>query len=1450
MSHHPLFQVMLALQNAPEAGFRLPGLMIDVAPGRTGTAKFDLFFSLAEQRGAHGEPQGISGAVEYSSDIYDPATVRGLFERWLHFLDMATTHPDQPLNHIDILTPDEHARLLGTWLETETEIGETPLPVRFAEQAAATPDAVALVAGDTSLTYAELDRRANRLAHLLLRRGAGPDRVVAVALPRSAELVVALLAVLKSGAAYLPLDPDHPAGRLTHVLADARPALLLTTLSTDSRTPSGDSAERLVLDSPDVQALLAACPDTDPVEDGHAAPPAPEAAAYVIYTSGSTGRPKGVVVPHAPLLNFLEAMRRKVPLRTGERLLAVTTVAFDIAALELYHPLLSGATVVLAPKEAVPQPSAVLDLIARHGVTVVQGTPSLWQLLVAHEPEALRGLRILVGGEALPTPLAESMRTLTDDLTNLYGPTETTIWSTAADLAGGAGAPPIGRPIANTRTYVLGPGLELVAPGVVGELYIAGSGVARGYLNKPGLTAERFVADPYAPEPGARMYRTGDLVRWNHDGELEFVGRVDHQIKIRGFRIELGEIEEVLSDHTDIAQAAVVVREDQPGDTRLVAYVVADTSARDTGGAVEQDQLSEWQSLYDAVYDAAEQTAFGENFASWNSSYDGEPIPLPEMREWRDTTVDRIRALRPRRVLEIGVGTGLLLARLAPECEEYWGTDFSGTVIDELRRHVDADPVLAARVHLRTRPAHDFGELPQGHFDTIVINSVAQYFPNAGYLEQVVHHALRALTPGGALFLGDLRNPRLLRTFASGVQAARAEDPDDTAAIRRAVEQSLVLEKELLVDPEYFSALAHHVPDLAGTDVQLKRGSAHNELTRYRYDATLYKTGITTHPLDDAPTSTWLAHADAETNLADLRRRLTADRPAELRLTGVPNPRLVHELAVRQALEDGTLLTDRPTASATGLDTFHALGDEHGYWTGITWNTRDTDAVDVVFVDRNRLSGRAPVGTYAALPAGASTAPLSTWATNPAARRGTGALVTKVREHTRDHLPDYMVPSAVVPLDRLPLTANGKLDRAALPVPEFASAGSGRGARTPQEQIACDLFAQVLGLPRVGVDDDFFDLGGHSLLATRLIAQIRVTFGVELELRALFEGPTPAAVAELLDTAAPGRLALSVRRRPEVMPLSFAQRRLWFIHKMEGPSATYNIPLALRLRGELDRDALRAALGDVVGRHESLRTVFPESEGVPCQQVLSPEAAVPHLAVHLTAEAGLPDALESAARYAFDLATETPLRADLFELSAQEYVLLLVVHHITGDGWSLGPLASDLTRAYTARVEGREPEWAALPVQYADYTLWQNELLGDQDDPDSLFATQIEYWREALAGLPDQLTLPTDRPRPAVMTYRGDYVTVDMDADLHRRLADLARASGASLFMVLQAGLAALLSRLGAGEDVPVGAPVAGRTDQALDELVGFFVNTLVVRTDTSGDPTFGELIGRVRERS
>ncbi|MGH8571281.1 MAG: condensation domain-containing protein, partial [Gammaproteobacteria bacterium] len=472
---------------------------------------------------------------------------------------------------------------------------------------------------------------------------------------------------------------------------------------------------------------------------------------------------------------------------------------------------------------------------------------------------------------------------------------------------------------------------------------------------------------------------------------------------------------------------------------------------------------------------------------------------------------------------------------------------------------------------------------------------------------------------------------------------------------------------------------------------------------------------------------------------------------------------------------------------------------------------------------------------------------VGSWTNNSTAARDTGALVGVLREIVRARLPEYMVPAVVV-LERLPLTPNGKLDRAALPAPELRPVEGGRAPRTPQEQVLCELFAEVLGLAAVSVDDDFFDLGGHSLLATRLVSRVRTTLGVELGLRALFEVSTVAGLVGCLDDAGQARVALTAGERPPVVPLSFAQRRLWFLHQMEGASATYNMPLALRLSGQLDRSALQAALGDVVARHESLRTIFPQIDGIPYQQVLDGQAACPELSGTAARHTELPEALAVAARHRFDLTAEPPVRTQLFDLGGDEHVLLMVIHHIAGDGWSMAPLSHDLTTAYTARCQGQVPGWAPLAVQYADYTLWQHRLLGDPADPDSVFATQVRYWTEALAGLPEQLVLPTDHPRPAVASYRGGRVTVRLDAAVHQGLLGVARRGGASVFMVLQAGLAALLSRLGASSDIAVGSPTAGRTDQALDELVGFFVNTLVLRTDTSGDPAFMQLLARVRE--
>uniref|UniRef100_UPI0004C558C7 condensation domain-containing protein n=1 Tax=Streptomyces violaceoruber TaxID=1935 RepID=UPI0004C558C7 len=445
-------------------------------------------------------------------------------------------------------------------------------------------------------------------------------------------------------------------------------------------------------------------------------------------------------------------------------------------------------------------------------------------------------------------------------------------------------------------------------------------------------------------------------------------------------------------------------------------------------------------------------------------------------------------------------------------------------------------------------------------------------------------------------------------------------------------------------------------------------------------------------------------------------------------------------------------------------------------------------------------------------------------------------------------LPDYMVPSALVTLDALPLTPNGKLDRTALPAPAYSASPAGRAPRTPREEVLCTLFAEVLGVDLVTIDDNFFDLGGHSLLATRLVSRTRTALGVELSIRQLFETPTVAGLAEALDASGTVRTALTARPRPERIPLSYAQQRLWFLHQLEGPSATYNTVLTLRLGGALDVDALRAAIGDVVARHESLRTVFTEDERGAYQIVLPVEAASTPFTVVDVAEEEIGDRLDEAVGHCFDLAQELPARTSLFRVSEREHVLLLLIHHIASDAWSRAPLARDLTAAYAARVRSEAPMWAPLTVQYADYALWQQEILGDDTDADSLAGRQLAYWKQQLAGLPEQLDLPTDRPRPAVAGYSGDRVPFTVPTELHTRLTELARATNTSAFMVIQAAVAVLLTRLGAGEDIPIGTPVAGRTDDAADDLIGLFINTLVLRTDTSGDPTFRRLLDRVRD--
>ncbi|MFJ8934327.1 amino acid adenylation domain-containing protein [Streptomyces sp. NPDC102365] len=1341
--------------------------------------------------------RSIQVTLTHRADVVARPQAQDLLDRFTLLLARLTDDLDAPVGRLDAQLPSEQQRLERERAEGRVPDPEDTIADLLAAQALATPDTTALVFGDLTLTYAQLDARINRMARLLLDRGAAPERVVALGLPRSLDMVVALFAVLRTGAAYLPLELDHPDDRLVAMLQDARPTLLLSNAAVSERLAAADTP-RALLDDPAVTAELAACPAH--LERRRFSLEHP---AYVIYTSGSTGRPKGVVTPYRGLTNMQLNHQREIfapaiASAGGRRLRIAHTVsfAFDMSWEELLW-LVEGHEVHICDEELRRDAEALVAYCETHRVDVVNVTPTYAHLLI--EQGLLEGHRpplVLLGGEAVSETVWNRLRDTEGTYGyNLYGPTEYTINT----LGGGtldSATSTVGRPIRGTRAHILDAWLRPVPEGVPGELYIAGIGLARGYLERPGLTAERFVADPFG-EPGERMYRTGDLVRRGPDGNLDFLGRTDDQVKIRGYRVELGEIETALSRHPQVAHAAVVVR-----DERLVGYVVPAPLTGDDRDGAEREQVGEWQEIYSDEYEEISTAVFTEDYAGWDSSYDGQPIPFEEMREWREATVARIRSLRPRRVLEIGVGSGLLLSKLAPEAEAYWATDFAAPVIRKIGEELAQDPGLAARVTLRAQPADDLTGLPaDGYFDTIVINSVIQYFPSIDYLTSVIEGAMRLLAPGGALFVGDVRNLRLARTFQTEIQRARGATGE---GLERAVERGLRLEKELLVDPDYFTTLGHRV------DLRTKRARHHNELTRHRYDAVLYA-GEADLALERVPSVGYTEDLD----LADLVRAVTP-----LRFTGVPDARV---------------------GAAGGVDpeTLHDLGARLGCHVLTTWS-REPGTYEAVFIAATG-SGESPGRTAGLYLPGGGEAP---YANEPTAARGANSLVRRLRDDLKQRLPEYMVPAAFVTLDRLPMNDNGKLDVRALPDAEPAVAlGTGRGPRTPQEEVLCRLFAEVLGLPEVGAEDAFFDLGGHSLLATRLISRARTELGAELAIRDLFEAPTPELLAARADTGRPARPAVAPAVRPDRIPLSPAQRRLWLIERITGSGVAYNFPLVFRLRGELDLDALRTALSDVAGRHEALRTVFHEHDGEPYQVVVPAAEAAPAFTVTDCEERALDGLIESAQRRAFDLGRELPLRCEVFRVGPADHVVAVVLHHITTDEWSDRPFLADLNTAYAARVAGGEPGWTPLPVQYADYTLWQERLLAQVGDD------QLAYWTDALRDLPEELTLPLDRPRPAEPTGLGGKVRHEVPAGVGRTLRALSGETGTSMFMLFQAATATLLHRLGAGDDIPLGVPIAGRTDSGLDELVGFFVNTLVLRTDLSGDDlTFRQLVGRVRE--
>ncbi|MDF0730621.1 amino acid adenylation domain-containing protein, partial [Pseudomonas entomophila] len=1027
-SYSPLFQSALTYGLAASTReLHLPELRLSSIPYDSTVTKADLHLMLDE------DEAGIGGELIFSSALFDVGTIERMVDGFQVLLSAMVADEQAHVGRLALLSAD-HRRAVLAFGEGAAGTSRHPLVLDlFDEQVRARPDAPALEFGDAELSYAELNRRANQVARRLLALGVRPDDRVAISVERGIEMVVGLLGIMRAGAAYVPLDPTYPEERLAYMLSDSKPVALLTQLSVEDSLPASSLLSVIVLDD---DAALAR-QSTDDLEAGRVEL-SPDHLAYVIYTSGSTGRPKGVMNRHGGLCNLAQAQIEQFEVGPDSRVLQFASFSFDASVSEIVMALGSGATLVLVQREAMLPGEALEATLRERAISHV----TLPSLAVAAMPEGAHfpSLRLVIAGDACPPALAARWAAQGTVVFNAYGPTEAAVCATI-HRCGPELLPtlPLGRAIANVRIRIVDEQGGLVPIGVAGEICIGGAGVARGYMNQPELTAERFVDDPFGDEPGARLYKTGDIGRWREDGLLEYLGRRDFQVKLRGFRIELGEIETQLVQIDGVAEAAVLARQDHGGSQRLVAYLC-------------------WE---------------------------------------------------------------------------------------------------------------------------------------------------------------------------------------DGAAVE----------------------------------------------------------------------------------------------PAEL---------------------------------------------------------------------RGRLA---------------------------------------------ESLPDYMVPAAFVTLARFPLTPNGKLDRKALPEPDDAALVTQPYA-APQgrvETVLASIWQALLQAERVGRDDDFFALGGDSMHAVKLMVLVRQQLGTELAMAELFANPTLAGVAATIEAAGPSSLpAITAGEREAVMPLSFAQQRLWFLAQMEGGSAAYHVPGGVRLLGTLDHAVLHRALDMIVARHEVLRTVFTVEEGRAAQRIEPAQTGFALRFVDLenspNREAALAERVERDAAEPFDLRQGPLIRGNLLRLAADEHVLLLTLHHIVSDGWSLGVLIRELAALYRACLRGEADPLPALPIQYADYAAWQRRWLEGE-----VLQRQADYWQKQLAGAPSLLSLPTDRPRPARQDYAGASIELVFDADLVAGLRKLGLRHDTTPFMTVLAAWAAVLGRLAGQDEVVIGVPVANRMRPEVEGLIGFFVNTLALRVNVSGAVCVGDLLARVR---
>ena len=1003
---------------------------------------------------------------------------------------------------------------------------------------------------------------------------------------------------------------------------------------------------------------------------------------------------------------------------------------------------------------------------------------------------------------------------------------------------------PIGRPVWNTQLYILSNDKELSPVGVTGELYIGGVQVGRGYLNRRELTNEKFIKDPFSKDPNSRLYKTGDLARWLPDGNIEYLGRKDDQVKIRGYRIELGEIESVLNGLEPVQNSCVLLKRQDGVAERLISYYIPDA---DMVKAAERQlyslQINGWRELYENEYRLEEKQEIKDpefNIITWNDSFTRQPIPAEQMREWQKDIIEVILAEQPQNVLEIGCGTGLIYYPLAGKLKKYTGTDLSRYSIEKIKERIGFGLRDYGVTAWQVSAAHEIVIAPEEQIDTIIINSVVQYFPGADYLSSVIENSISLLKGKGRIIIGDIRDNRLLGLFKARLHLSKIQRIEDIRDFKWAVEQEAVKEEELCFAPEYFYNLRLLYPEITHVAVQWKKSLYNNELGRYRYTVILY-VGIE----KDVRTPKWENWEKG--NCRQVIFEQLKQGQDTIAIKDAPNPRLWQEQQLFEALHEKILGSTVDLLSAISqqdeqsgeIETILQEADARGYQCRFLL---DEDPFKV-----NILLEQAPTNNFIK-PVYGDKGKLSNVAyTNTPLFTEIGKLLQKeIKLGLQRRLPDYMVPSEFIALQYFPLNSNGKIDR------KFLSQHGGRvtgdkfnyqAPRNATEQALSSMWQRLLNVERLGINDNFFELGGHSLLAIRVVSAVRRELNIELNVRDLFNHPTIAGLGAYLDEQSKGTLLpdIEVVTRPEYIPLSFSQERLWFIDRLEG-SVQYHLPAVLRLKGSLDHNALERTLRTIIGRHEVLRTIIKEHKGQGYQHIMGAEGWTLGIKEGLAGgEAGFSGYIAELVGRPFDLSSDYMLRAYLIKLNKQEHILVVTMHHIASDGWSISILVREVVELYASYIEKRAVELPVLKIQYADYSIWQRKYIQGE-----VLEEKLAYWKQKLAGAAT-LQLPSDYSRPVVQSSRGATHNFKINKELSGQLVDLSHQQGATLFMTLLTAFKVLLYRYSGQEDICVGTPIAGRGQQELEGLIGFFVNTLALRSQVKGDMSFSKLLDGVK---